>query len=457
MLSPLVCDLFENALASKKAGAMNAQTLAQKLIARAAGRASVSPGEIVTCRVDLAMFHDSSGPRRLKPMLESLGARIWDKDKVVLVIDHYVPEKDEESRKIVRIAREWALEQALPTVRDSQGICHVVLPQTGKLQPGMFCVGGDSHSPTGGAFGAYMFGIGSTEMLSVMVTGEIWLKVPETILMHWSGRLGAGVMAKDMILHMIGRFGMNGGEYQVVEFAGEAVRALSMQERMTLCNMSAELGSQVGLVAPDATTLEWLQSQSPSAWAKQRLDSTATEYALPDYQHWCTDAKANLLARYDFDATTLGPQVARPHSPADVSPVHDLAQQGIDLAYVGACTGAKLADLAAAAKILQGRKIASGMTLLVAPASQQDLDQATRAGYVQTLSDAGAQWLGLGCGACAGYGSSIPDQARVIATTARNFKGRMGSESAQVWLASPYTVAASALTGRITDPREYLS
>jgi 3-isopropylmalate/(R)-2-methylmalate dehydratase large subunit len=425
-----------------------AQTLAQKLIAKAAGRASVKVGEILVCQVDLAMFHDSSGPRRLKPMLESLGAPIWNKEKVVLVIDHYVPEKDEQSRSIVRIAREWALEQSLPTVRDSQGICHVVLPQTGKLRPGMFCVGGDSHSPTGGAFGAYMFGIGSTEMLSVMVTGEIWIKVPETVEMHWSGRLQPGLMAKDMILHMIGRFGLNGGEYQAIEFAGDAVRALPMQERMTLCNMSAELGAQTGLIAPDDCTMKWLRSNS--AMAPQECSEHA-------YRHLYSDAEAGRLARHAFDANVLAPQVAEPHSPAQVREAAVLSTQAIDLAYIGACTGAKLEDLMAAAKILHGKKLAPGFKLLVAPASQQDLDEASRRGIVQSLSDAGAQWLGLGCGACAGYGGSIPDDSRVISTTARNFRGRMGSESAQVWLASPYTVAASALRGFITDPREVMA
>ena len=237
-----------------------ASTLAQKLIARAAGRDRVSPGEIVNCRVDLAMFHDSSGPRRLKPMLDELKASIWDTSRVVLVMDHYVPERDDESRRIVTIARDWAREQALPHVYDGQGICHVVVPQGGHIRPGMFCVGGDSHSPTGGAFGAYMFGIGSTEMLGVMVTGEIWLRVPQTIQMVWQGRLAAGVCAKDMMLHMIGRFGMNGGQYQAIEFAGDTVQALGMQERMTLSNMSAELGSQVGLIAPDATTRTWLRA-----------------------------------------------------------------------------------------------------------------------------------------------------------------------------------------------------
>jgi 3-isopropylmalate/(R)-2-methylmalate dehydratase large subunit len=174
----------------------------------------VSPGEIVNCQVDLAMFHDSSGPRRLKPMLEELGAQIWDKSKVVLVMDHYVPEQDDDSRRIVRIARDWAREQALPHVYDSIGICHVVLPQKGHLRPGMFCVGGDSHSPTGGAFGAYMFGIGSTEMLGVVVTGEIWVRVPRSLRMWWDGHLPPGVTAKDMVLHMVGRFGMNGGDQE---------------------------------------------------------------------------------------------------------------------------------------------------------------------------------------------------------------------------------------------------
>jgi 3-isopropylmalate/(R)-2-methylmalate dehydratase large subunit len=192
-------------------------------------------------------------------MLEELGAQVWDKSRIVLVMDHYVPEQDDDSRRIVRIARDWAREQQLPHVYDGQGICHVVLPQKGHLRPGLFCVGGDSHSPTGGAFGAYMFGIGSTEMLGVMVTGQIWVRVPQTLRMRWGGRLADGVSAKDMMLHMIGRFGMNGGQYQAVEFCGQAVRALSMQERMTLSNMSAEMGAQAGLIAPDEVTREAVQ------------------------------------------------------------------------------------------------------------------------------------------------------------------------------------------------------
>jgi len=417
------------------------QTLAQKLVARAAGREHVTPGEIVTCRVDLAMFHDSSGPRRLAPMLAELGAGIWDKDKVVLVIDHFVPEADDESRRIVRIARDWAAAQSLPHVYDSEGICHVVVPQHGHIRPGMFCVGGDSHSPTGGAFGAYMFGVGSTEMLGVVVTGEIWLQVPQTIFMCWSGQLADGVSAKDMMLAMLGRFGMNGGRYQAVEYCGDAVAALSMAERMTLCNMSAELGAQAGLVGPDEVTREWL--------AQHGAPGVVTA-------PWHGDEGAAGL-RHDFDASALAPQVALPHSPANARAVNELEPTRVDVAYIGACTGAKLEDLRAASRVLAGRKVARGVQLLVAPASVADRDAAEHEGILRRLVDAGATLLPSACGACAGYGRAIADGSTVISSTARNFKGRMGSASARVYLGSPYTVAASALRGQIADARELLS
>jgi len=416
------------------------QTLAQKLIARACGRPRVAPGEIVTCGVDLAMFHDSSGPRRLKPMLAELDASIWDKDKVVLVIDHYVPEADEEARRIVRIARDWAREQALPHVYDSLGICHVVVPQHGHIRPGMFCVGGDSHSPTGGAFGAYMFGIGTTEMLGVLVTGELWVRVPQTIFMRWSGRLDFGVTAKDMMLAMIGRYGMNGGQYQAVEFCGEAVSALPMNERMTLANMSAELGAQVGLIAPDDETRSWL-------WQAGAQDI--------ELERWHSDEDA-VGIRHNFDASTLAPQIALPHSPALARDVDDIEPTPVQLAYIGACTGAKLDDLRAAARVLAGYHIDKRVRLLVAPASVRDREAAEREGILRHLQEAGAEILPSACGMCAGYGGVVPEDSTVIASIARNFKGRMGPASAQVFLASPYTVAASALRGRITDPREVL-
>jgi len=417
------------------------QTLAQKLVARACGRSAVTPGEFVTCGVDLAMFHDSSGPRRLKPLLAELGAEIWDKNKVVLVMDHYVPEADDESRRIVRIAREWAVEQRLPHVYDSQGICHVVVPQHGHIRPGMFCVGGDSHSPTGGAFGAYMFGIGATEMLGVVVTGQIWLQVPQTLFMQWDGTLADGVCAKDMMLHTVGRLGMNGGRYQAVEFCGAAVQGLGMQERMTLANMSAELGAQVGLVAPDDTTRQWLQA-----------------HGAPDVETapWFSDAGAPGV-RHHFDAGTLAPQVALPHSPANTRNADALSHTPVQVAYLGACTGAKLEDLRAAARVLRGRRVAAGVQLLLAPASVQDLNTARAEGTLQPLLDAGATLLPSACGACAGYGGAIAEGSTVISSTARNFKGRMGSATAQVYLGSPYTVAASAVRGCISDPRELLA
>ncbi|CAP42004.1 3-isopropylmalate dehydratase large subunit [Bordetella petrii] len=420
---------------------MPAQTLAQKLLAAASGRAAVRVGEILTCKVDLAMFHDSSGPRRLKPMLEELGTGLWDRSKVVLVMDHYVPEADDESRRIVRIARDWAREQALPHVYDSMGICHVVVPEHGHIRPGMFCVGGDSHSPTGGAFGAYMFGVGSTEMLGVVASGEIWMRVPDTLMMRWNGRLAAGLTAKDMMLHMIGRFGMNGGRYQAIEFCGEAVRALSMQERMTLSNMSAELGAQAGLVAPDDTTAQYLRQAGAADF---------------DVTPWQSDADAQ-AQWHEFDATALEPQVAAPHSPANAAPVHAYGNTPVQVAYIGACTGAKLDDLRAAARVLRGRRIAAGVSLMVAPASQRDQAAAEAEGVLPALLQAGATLLPTTCGACSGYGGSIPEDVNVVSTTARNFKGRMGAASARVYLASPYTVAASALAGRIADPREVLA
>ena len=409
------------------------QTLAQKLVAKAAGKSTVTPGEIVTCKVDLAMVHDSSGPRRLKPMLERLGAKVWDPAKLVVITDHYVPAYDEESRKILRIARDWVREAGVERFHDAEGICHVVLAQKGYLRPGMFAVGGDSHSPTGGAFAAYMFGVGATEMLGVVVTGEIWLKVPHTIAMRFDGELAPGVCAKDLMLFLIGRFGLDGGQYQAVEYRGAAVRALGMQERMTLCNMTAELGGQAGLVASDERTREYLDS---------------------DAELWDGDTGAEVLAEHRFDASRIAPQVALPHSPANGRPVSDVSAK-LDLAYIGACTGAKLSDLRMAARILKGRK--SRIPIVVAPASRRDQQLAAEEGTLGVLVDAGAELLATSCGMCAGYGErTLPENAVAIATTARNFKGRMGAASAQVYLASPYTVAASALAGRIADPREVL-
>lgn len=422
---------------------MNAPTtLAQKLVAQAAGRAHVEPGEIVMCNVDLAMSHDSSGPRRIEPMLKELGATIRHPDRYVVVTDHYVPPVDEESRAIVQFTRDWVKKTGLRHFHDNEGICHVVLPEKGYIRPGMFIVGGDSHSPTGGAFGAYMMGVGATEMLGVLVTGQIWLKVPETILIEWTDGFAEGVSSKDVMLFLCGRFGMNGGQYQAVEFTGEAITALSLQERMTLSNMTAEFGGQVGLVAPDDTVFNHLRGCG---------------VAVDHLPRWRTDEGAALRAHHRFSAGALAPQVAAPHSPANAADVTAHEGQVIDIAYIGACTGAKLDDMRMAARVLQGHRVASGVTLMLAPASAKDQAQAAAEGTLEVLLDAGAELLPNACGACAGYGRRFEGDARVISTTARNFKGRMGSPTSRVWLASPYTVAASALTGSITDPRKHLA
>ena len=419
------------------------ETLARKLIARAAGQPSVAVGDVVVCKVDLAMIHDSGGPRRVKPMLERLGRHVWDRDRVVVVTDHYVPADTQETRAIQELTRQWVVDEDISNFYDQQGICHVVLPERGHLSPGMFCVGGDSHSPTGGAFGAYMFGIGATEMGGVLATGEIWLRVPETILIQWDNHLGPYVTAKDMMLAVCGEIGMGGGRYQAIQYAGAAVRDLSMQERMTMSNMAAELGAQAGLIAPDEVTESYV---------------TAAGGAMSD--DW-TDFRIEAADRQEdhlrFDAAALSPQIAAPHSPANAANAGEFSHTAFDVAYIGACTGAKYVDLAAAATVLKGRHIASGITLKVAPASRQDQDRAAREGIMSVLEDAGAQFLANSCGICAGYGEDrLADDQICLSSTARNFKGRMGAPGSQVYLASPYTVAASAVAGEMLDPRDMM-
>lgn len=414
-------------------------TLAQKIIAHAAGRESVAEGDIVVARVDLAMIHDSGGPRRVVPILERLGVGLWDPSRVVLIADHYVPAFDAETRAIGTTTRRFAERNRLAGFYDGEGICHVVLPERGHLRPGMLVVGGDSHSPTGGAFGAYMFGVGATEMAGVLATGEIWLRVPRTIRMLWRGRFAARVTAKDVMLFLCGRFGMEGGRYEAVEYAGDAIAGLPMQERMTLANMTAELGGQTGLIAPDETTAAWLRAVGADPG---------------DWQGWRSDEGA-AAETHAFDAADLAPQVAAPDSPANAAPVDAYPNQPIEVAYIGACTGAKLVDLRMAASVLRGKRAAPGVRLLVAPASARDQAEAARDGTLAVLEAAGAKLLPNACGICAGYGPDLLGEDVVaISTTARNFRGRMGARSSRVFLASPYTVAASAIAGRIADPRE---
>ncbi len=419
-------------------------TLAEKLIANAAGRASVLPDEIVTCRVDLVMMHDLQGPRRVGPMLDKLGAAIWDLDRVVVVSDHNAPAINIEAAGILDFTRKWVQSHGIKHFYEMQGISHVLLPERGHLRPGMFVVGGDSHSPTGGAVGAFVIAGGSTEICGVLVTGEIWVRVPRSLRFDWNGMLQHGVTAKDMVLKMCATLPMEAYDYRVIEHRGEAIHALPMGERLTLCNMSPELGAKTTVIAPDDVTIQYL------AGVGVHVDAD-------DATRWQSDADAQYERTLEFDAAALEPQIAAPSSPANSAGVSEYPGVFIQQAYIGACTGAKLSDLHQAAEVMRGRQVASGVRFLIAPASQRITVEAARDGTLATLTGAGAILLSTGCGACAGLGAGTLAAGEVcISSTARNYKGRMGDYTSEVYLGSAYSVAAAAVAGRIVDPREFL-
>lgn len=419
------------------------KTLVEKIISRAANKPAVRPGEIVTCKVDLAMIVDSGGPRKIWPRLKELNVGVWDPEKIVVVSDHFVPAVDAETAAILKLARDFVREYKIPHFYDMKGISHIVLPENGHLQPGMFVCGGDSHSTMGGAYGCYMAGFGGIEMTGVVITGEIWTRVPETIRVDWSGKFGAGVVAKDIMLFLCRELGMDNA-FKAIEYGGETVANMSMSERGTLCNMAAELGGETGVIAPDETTLAALR-----AVGKEPAKDALT---------WRSDDDAVYAARHAFDAAALQPQVAAPHAPSNSGPVDTYKSVKIDQAYIGACVGAKLTDLHMAAAVLKGRKVASHVRLLVAPATQKVYADAVADGTLNILTDAGAIMLASGCGACAALGAGVLSDGEVcISSTNRNFKGRMGSNKAEVYLGSPYTVAAAAAAGHIADPREFLA
>ncbi|MFZ4069019.1 MAG: aconitase/3-isopropylmalate dehydratase large subunit family protein [Caulobacterales bacterium] len=418
-------------------------TLAEKIIARAAHVSAVRPGDIVTCNIDLAMAHDSSGPRRWAPQLEALGAEIWDASKVVIVSDHYVPAVDAESAAILKLTRDFVRDRKIGRFFDMKGISHTLMPENGLLKPGMFCAGGDSHSPHGGAFGCFIAGYGASDMLAIIVTGQTWILVPHTDRVIWDGAFGDGVTAKDVMLHLARTLGMDNA-FKVIEYAGSAVDAMGMGERMVLTNMSAELGYDTGLIAPDAATLAHIRAHGGV------VDDAALD--------WRSDARADFAATHQLDAAALVPQVAAPHSPSNAAPAFEHRGQRIDQAYVGACVGAKIEDLRMAARVLAGRKVSPGVRLLVAPASARTTEIAVKEGIISVLLEAGAVLMPSGCGACAGMGAGLLAEGEIcISTTNRNFKGRMGHNDAFVWLGSPYTVAAAAVAGHIIDPREMLA
>jgi 3-isopropylmalate/(R)-2-methylmalate dehydratase large subunit len=378
-------------------------------------------------------------------MLKELGTGLWDPSKVAIVSDHYVPAVDAESAQILKLTRDFVREHKVGHFFDMVGICHLVLPEHGLIRPGDFVAGGDSHTPMAGAFGTYAAGFGATDMAAIAATGETWTIVPETIRVEWRGAFAPGIVAKDIMLYLCRALGLDNA-FKAVEFAGSTIDAMSMPERMVLCNMAAELGAETGVVAPDATTFAYL-----AARGRPVTDESAARL-------FASDPGASYAAIHHFDAATLAPQIAAPHSPANTFDADHFKGVKIDQAYIGACVGAKIEDLAMAVEILDGRHIAPNVRLLIAPASAATMADASRQGLLHRLVDAGAVILPSGCGACAGMGAGLlADGETCISSTNRNFQGRMGHAGAKVYLGSPYSVAAAALAGEIIDPRTVLN
>ena len=414
------------------------QTFVEKVLARKAGLESVVPGQIVTVRPDKLLTHDNTAD--ISNKFRRIGVdKVADPNINVIVLDHVAPAANETYATHHQTIREFVAEQGISAFYDiGEGICHQVLPEKGHAWPGAVIVGSDSHTTTHGAFGAFSAGIGRTEAAAVMATGQIWLRVPESLRLLIEGEMPERVMAKDVILHIIGDLRADGANYCSVEFAGQTVREMSVASRMVLTNMAAEMGAKNGVVEPDEKTRAWL-----------------TGRVEREYEEVYADPDASYERVIKYDASEIVPQVAKPHTVDNVAPVTELAGTPIDQALVGTCTDGRLEDLAAAAEILRGKRIAPSVRLLVLPASREVLLAAIEQGYVSDLVSAGATLLNPGCGPCLGAheGCMAPGEA-TISTANRNFKGRMGSKEAFIYLGSPATVAASALTGVITDPRE---
>lgn len=415
-------------------------TAAEKIIARAAGRDSVVPDQVVTVDVDLAMMHDSSGPRRIWPALKELGVGVWDPDRMVIVADHFVPAADINSARILQTTREFAAEYGVDKFHEAEGIAHTLVVEHAYVRPGMLYVGADSHSLNAGVLGCFAVGVGSTDMLGIVTTGQTWLRVPHTIRVEIDGTLPLGVTAKDLILTIIGDHGMDGGLYKVLEFGGSTIADMGVEERSVLTNMCAEIGAKAAIIPGDDVTKAYL--------ADRGIEMTGAPVSDPD---------AAYIETWKYDATQLEPVVARPHRHDDVVPISRLGTAKVNRAYIGACTGAKHADLVMAAEILEGRKVSKNVLLQVAPASRAALERAMADGTAQILMKAGAHLLSTGCGACPGIGTGILGPGEVsISTTSRNARGRMGSPESEVYLGTPYSVAAAAVAGEIVDPRPYL-
>ena len=418
-------------------------TLAEKILARAAGLERVLPGQIVEGRVDLAMMHEQ-GAQTVGPFHQMGAEAVWDPDRVVIAIDHWVPASTEGAAVLHRILRKFAAETGLPHFYDvgRHGICHQILAENGWVVPGDLAVGTDSHTNMLGAMGAVATGVGPTEMAAVLALGRLWLKVPSTVRIEVNGTLGTGVTAKDLVLRLLGEVRTTGATYRAVEFGGSTVDRLSMPERFTICNMTTEMGAKTGMVAPDGTTTDYLASIAKHPMHPMRPDD---------------DAAYERTISVNVDG--MPPMVACPYSPDNVRPLPEVAREHvrIDQAFLGSCTNARIEDLREGAALMKGHKVASGVRFIVSPASTPIYEQCLREGLIEVFTEAGAVFTNSSCSACFGGNMGIlaPDET-CASSSNRNFPGRMGAKEARIYLMSPAAVVASAIRGEVADPREFL-
>jgi len=415
-------------------------TITEKIIAAHCERDSVRPGEIVQAKVDIALANDITAPLAIEAF-SSLGAgEVFDRNKVVLVMDHFTPAKDIKSAQQCKFCRDFARKHGIVNFFDvgEVGIEHVLLPEKGIVLPGDIVIGADSHTCTYGALGAFSTGVGSTDLAAVMATGEIWLRVPETIKFIYKGKLRKWVSGKDLILFTIGRIGVDGATYKAMEFTGEVIAGLPMSGRFTMCNMAIEAGGKNGIVEPDDITEEYVK-----------------ERAKREYSVYHSDDDAEYSDVMEFDVSDLEPQVAFPSLPSNSRPVSEAGDVPIDQVVIGSCTNGSLDDLRVAAAVLSGKKKAKYVRLIVIPGTQEIYRKAMSEGLFEQMIDAGAVISPPTCGPClGGHMGILAEGERAVATTNRNFVGRMGHLESEVYLAGPAVAAASAVAGRIASPEE---
>jgi 3-isopropylmalate/(R)-2-methylmalate dehydratase large subunit len=417
-------------------------TITEKILAAHCGRDSVQPGEIVNVKLDLIVCHEVTTPPAIKMMAQIGVSKVFDPTKIVVTPDHFVPNKDIQTAELTKELHRWVKEQGIERYHQlgDHGICHALVPEQGYILPGMTAVCGDSHTTTLGAFGAFASGIGSTDLAAALATGELWFRVPETLRFNVKGKLPHGVYAKDLILYIISKTGVDGARYCTMEYHGSAITAMSMESRLTICNMAVEAGGKSGIMEADKVTAKYLKKRTTQP-----------------YTVFQSDAGAHYKDVYEIDASVLEPMVALPSLPSNGRFIGEVTKIAIDQAYIGSCTNARIEDLREAARIMKNRHVAPGVKAIVVPATSGVWRQALREGLFDIFADAGCVISTATCGACLGGHMGVLGKGEVcISTTNRNFVGRMGHPEAQVYLASPATVAASAIAGRIADPRDYM-